>query len=40
MSLEYLLFFGIALAAATVVATMGTEIADFVIEQVKQLIGP
>lgn len=38
MSLEYLLFFALALAVATVMATMGTEIVDFVIEQVKELM--
>lgn len=38
MSLEYLLIFGIGIAAATVIATMGTEIAEFVIDQVDQLI--
>ena len=38
MSLEYLLLFGLGIAAATVLATMGTDIAEFVIEQVRELI--
>lgn len=38
MSLEYLLLFGLGLAVATVLATMGTEIVDFVIIEVKELI--
>lgn len=38
MSLEYLLLFGIGLAVATVLATMGTEIVQFVIDQIKALI--
>jgi hypothetical protein len=38
MSLEYLLIFGLGLAVATVLTTMGTEIADFVILQIKALI--
>lgn len=38
MSLEYLLLFGLGLAVATVLATMGTGIVDFVLEQIKQLI--
>ena len=38
MSLEYLLFFALGLAVATVMATMGTEIVDFTIEQVKELM--
>jgi hypothetical protein len=38
MSLEQLLLLGLGLAVATVLATMGTEIADFVIETIKELI--
>lgn len=38
MSLEYLLYFALALAIATVLATMGTEIVDFVITQVKEIM--
>lgn len=38
MSLEYLLIFGLGLAVATLLATMGSEIADFVIETVRDLI--
>ncbi len=38
MSLEYLLFFALALAVATVMATMGTSVVDFVILQVKDLM--
>lgn len=38
MSLEYLLIFGLGLAVAAALATMGTEIATFVVEQVKALI--
>jgi hypothetical protein len=38
MSLEYLLVFALGLAVATVLATMGTEIVDFVIQQVKALM--
>ena len=38
MSLEYLLLFGLGLAIATVLAVMGTEVVDFVIEQIRDLI--
>ena len=38
MSLEYLLIFGLGLAVATVLVTMGTDIADFVIETIRDLI--
>ena len=38
MSIEQLLLLGLGLAVATVLATMGTEIADFVIETIKELI--
>lgn len=38
MSLEYLLIFGLGLAVATLLATMGSDIADFVIETVRDLI--
>lgn len=38
MSLEYLLLFGLGLAVATVLVTMGDGIVDFVIEQVRLLI--
>lgn len=38
MSLEYLLVFALGLAVATVLATMGTEIVDFVVTQVKAIM--
>jgi len=38
MSLEYLLLFGVGLAAATVLAVMGTGVADFVIDTIRELI--
>lgn len=38
MSLEYLLIFGLGIAATTVLVTMGTDIADFVIETIRDLI--
>ena len=38
MSLEYLLLLGLGLAIATVLAVTGTEIADFVISTVEELI--
>jgi hypothetical protein len=38
MSLEQLLLLGLGLAVATVLATIGTGIADFVIETIKNLI--
>jgi hypothetical protein len=38
MSIEQLLLLGLGLAVATVLATMGTGIADFVIETIKELI--
>ena len=38
MSLEYLLLFGLGLAVATVLALTGTEIAEFVIDQVSELL--
>ncbi len=38
MSLEYLLVFGLGIAVATVLATMGGDIADFVIKTIDDLI--
>jgi hypothetical protein len=38
MSLEYLLIFGLGLAVVTVLATMGTDIAEFVIDTIRDLI--
>lgn len=38
MSLEYLLIFGLGIAVATLLATMGSDIADFVIETIRELI--
>lgn len=38
MSLEYLLIFGVGLAVAAALATMGSEIATFVIDQIKALV--
>lgn len=38
MSLEYLLIFGLGLAVATVLATMGGDIVDFVLETIRELI--
>lgn len=38
MSIEQLLLLGLGLAVATVLAMMGTEIADFVITTIKELI--
>ena len=38
MSLEYLLIFGLGLAVATLLATMGSEIAEFVMDTVRDLI--
>ena len=38
MSLEYLLIFGVGIAVATVLATMGTDIVEFVRQQIDQLI--
>lgn len=38
MSLEYLLIFGLGIAVATLLATMGGDIADFVIETIDTLI--
>lgn len=38
MSMEYLLIFGLGIAATTVLATMSTDIADFVIDTIRDLI--
>ena len=38
MSLEYLLIFGLGLAVATVLVTMGDTIATFVIDTIDDLI--
>ena len=38
MSLEYLLIFGLGLAVATVLATMGGDIVDYVITTINELI--
>lgn len=38
MSLEYLLIFGLGIAVATLLATMGTDIADFVIKTITKLL--
>ncbi len=38
MSLEYLLIFGLGLAVAAALATMGTEIATFVMDQIRALV--
>lgn len=38
MSLEYLLIFGLGIAVVTVLATMGTDIAEFVIDTIRELI--
>ena len=38
MSLEYLLIFGLGLAVATVLVTMGTDIAEYVIDTITDLI--
>lgn len=38
MSLEYLLIFGLGLAVATVLATMGGDIVDYVITTIGELI--
>ncbi len=38
MSLEYLLIFGLGIAVATVLVTMGTDITDFVLETIRDLI--
>ncbi len=38
MSLEYLLLFGLGLAVAAALATMGSEIATFVVKQIEALI--
>jgi len=38
MSLEYLLIFGLGLAVATVLATMGGDIVEYVIETINELI--
>lgn len=38
MSLEYLLIFGLGIAVATLLATMGSDIADFVIDTIRDLI--
>ncbi len=38
MTLEYLLIFGIGLAVATVLATMGGDIAEFVMTEIEELM--
>ncbi len=38
MSLEYLLIFGLGLAVATLLATMGSDIATFVVDTVRDLL--
>ncbi len=38
MSLEYLLIFGLGLAVATVLATMGGDIVEYVIETINELM--
>lgn len=38
MSLEYLLIFGLGIAVATLLATMGGDIADFVIRTINDLL--
>ncbi len=38
MSLEYLLLFGLGLAVATALAFMGSDIVEFVVDQVRALI--
>ena len=38
MSVEYLLIFGLGLAVATVLVTMGTDIAEYVIDTITDLI--
>lgn len=38
MSLEYLLIFGLGIAVATVLATMGSDITQFVLETIQDLI--
>jgi hypothetical protein len=38
MSLEYLLIFGLGLAVVTVLATMGTDIAEFVMDTIRDLM--
>lgn len=38
MSLEYLLIFGLGLAVVTVLATMGTDIAEFVMQTIRDLM--
>ena len=36
--MDYLLIFGLGIAAPNVLVTMGTDIADFVIETIRDLI--
>ncbi len=38
MSLEYLLIFGLGIAVATALALMGSDITDFVLETIQDLI--
>ena len=38
MSLEYLLIFGLGLAVTTVLVTMGTDIATFVMDTIRDLL--
>ena len=38
MSLEYLLILGLGLAVATLLATMGSDIATFVVDTVRDLL--
>ena len=38
MSLEYLLIFGLGIAVATALTLMGSDITDFVLDTVRDLI--
>ena len=38
MSLEYLLIFGLGIAVATALALMGSDVTDFVLDTVRDLI--
>lgn len=38
MSLEYLLIFGLGIAVATVLTVMGTDITDFVLRTIRELM--
>ncbi len=38
MSLEYLLIFGLGIAVATALAFMGSDITDFVMDTIRDLI--